>query len=75
MASHQWRTLKLQKWPNLQDGVTETGALVPCSVKPGDRVLLPKWGGSEEDVHGIRYSVVRDKDLLCIIGETEEVQD
>ena len=56
--------------------LTETGVRVECSVKPGGRVLLPKWGGSEEKIHGITYSVVRDKDILAmIIPVEEEVQE
>jgi len=57
--------------------VTEAGVLVPCSVEAGDRVLLPKWGGTEEDIHGVKYSVVQDKDILTIIvpvAEEEEVE-
>jgi chaperonin GroES len=45
----------------------ENGEVVPPNVQVGDRVLLPKWGGSEEDVHGVKYSVVKDTDILCRI--------
>jgi chaperonin GroES len=52
--------------------VAETGELIPCAVRKGDRVLLPKWGGSEEKVHGVSYSVVKDTDVLCRIVDVEE---
>ena len=45
----------------------DNGELIPCSVFAGDRVLLPKWGGSEEKIHGVSYSVVKNTDILCII--------
>lgn len=47
--------------------VCDNGQVVAPSVNPGDRVLLPKWGGSEEDIHGVKYSVVKDTDILCVI--------
>merc|ERR1712126_271523 len=49
---------------------TESGALIPCSVSPGDVVLLPEYGGTkvsiEEDVEMLLF---KDADIL---GKWEE---
>ena len=51
---------------------TLDGSIVPLSVYVGDRVLLGKYGGTEESIHGVKYSVVKDTDILCVIKEIEE---
>ena len=49
---------------------TESGSLIPCSVSPGDVVLLPEYGGTkvaiEEDVEMLLF---KDADIL---GKWEE---
>ena len=45
----------------------DKGALVPMSVKKGDKVLLPKYGGSEIKIDDKEYQIVREDDILGIV--------
>ena len=40
---------------------------VEFDVKPGDCVLLPKYGGTEVKIDGKKYQLVREEDLLGVI--------
>ncbi len=40
----------------------------PMTVKVGDRVLYGKYAGSELKLDGKDYLIVRESDLLGIIG-------
>ncbi len=44
------------------------GKEIPFDVKPGDQVLLPKYGGTEIKLDGETYQLVRSDDLLGILG-------
>ncbi|CAI5444331.1 unnamed protein product [Caenorhabditis angaria] len=44
----------------------EKGELVPLSVRPGDRVLLPEYGGTKVVVDQKEYSIFRESDLLGV---------
>lgn len=46
---------------------TDAGALIPPSVKKGDRVLLPEYGGSNVKIGDIEYVLHRNDDLLGLI--------
>jgi chaperonin GroES len=37
-------------------------------VKKGDKVLTPKYGGTEIKVDGDTYLIMREDDILGIIG-------
>jgi chaperonin GroES len=43
------------------------GKEVKFDVKVGDRVLLPKYGGTEVKIDDKEYQLVREEDLLGII--------
>ncbi|KAK8816360.1 Cpn10 [Blastocystis sp. ATCC 50177/Nand II] len=45
---------------------TENGSLIPCSVKKGDRVLVPGFGGDQIKINNEDYLVFNDKDILGI---------
>jgi chaperonin GroES len=45
----------------------EKGVLIPFNVKKGDKVLMPKYGGSEIKIDDKQYQIVREDDLLGII--------
>ncbi len=47
-------------------GMTEDGKLVPLQVKKGDDVLYGKYSGTEVNVDGIDYLIVRESDILAI---------
>lgn len=42
------------------------GRTRPCDVKVGDRVLFTAWSGSEIEVDGSKYVVLRETDLLGV---------
>jgi chaperonin GroES len=46
---------------------TEDGKSTPLSVKPGDRVLHEKYGGTEVKLEGNNYLLLRESDILAII--------
>merc|ERR1711912_127912 len=41
-----------------------TGELMPMSVKVGDKVLLPEYGGSNLTLDDVEYTVFRDEDII-----------
>ena len=47
-------------------GKTEDGKLVPMQVKKGDDVLYGKYSGTEVNVDGTDYLIVRESDILAI---------
>ena len=44
------------------------GKEVKFDVKVGDRVLLPKYGGTEVKIDDKEYQLVREEDLLGVIA-------
>ena len=46
----------------------EDGKTVPFTVKAGDKVLISKYGGTEIKVDGESYLIMREDDILGIIG-------
>uniref|UniRef100_A0A0K0D9G9 10 kDa heat shock protein, mitochondrial n=1 Tax=Angiostrongylus cantonensis TaxID=6313 RepID=A0A0K0D9G9_ANGCA len=44
----------------------EKGDVIPMSVKTGDRVLLPEYGGTKVVVDEVEYSIFREQDLLGV---------
>ena len=46
----------------------ESGKKIPFNVKPGDIVLMPKYGGTEVKVNGKEYQIMREDDILAVIG-------
>jgi len=43
---------------------TNSGEVVPCSVKAGDVVLLPEYGGNKIEIDKQEYYLFRDSDIL-----------
>jgi len=48
--------------------VLETGSRVPPTLKAGDRVLVGKWSGSEVKVGDEEYLILKEDEILGIIG-------
>jgi chaperonin GroES len=46
----------------------DDGKLVEFTVKVGDKVLVSKYGGTEVKVEGESYIIMREDDILGIIG-------
>ncbi|OQR68465.1 10 kDa heat shock protein [Tropilaelaps mercedesae] len=45
--------------------VTKDGQKIPCSVKAGDKVLLPEYGGQKVEVDKDELFIFRDSDILA----------
>ena len=48
--------------------VTEEGKKLPLAVKEGDRILFGKYSGSEIKLDGTEYLIMKEEDVLGIIG-------
>ena len=46
----------------------EEGKLIEFTVKKGDKVLISKYGGTEVKIDGEAYLIMREDDILGIIG-------
>ncbi|MEW6228446.1 MAG: co-chaperone GroES [Bacillota bacterium] len=44
----------------------ENGQRAPMEVKPGDKVIFAKYGGTEVKVDGEEYVILRQSDILAI---------
>ena len=47
---------------------SEEGKVTPLDVKAGDRVLFGKWSGTEVKVGGEELLIMKESDILGIIG-------
>lgn len=47
--------------------LNEKGELTQLEVKPGDRVMFGKYAGTEIQIEGEDYLIMREDDLLAII--------
>lgn len=48
--------------------VGEDGARIAMDVKKGDRILMGKYSGTEVKIDGDEYIIMREEDVLAIIG-------
>ncbi len=46
----------------------ENGTITPLDVKVGDRVLFGKWSGTEVKVGGEDLLIMKESDILGIVG-------
>ncbi|MDB6174331.1 MAG: co-chaperonin GroES [Chthoniobacteraceae bacterium] len=46
----------------------DEGKLIAFTVKAGDKVLMPKYGGTEIKIEDEAYLIMREEDILGIIG-------
>ena len=46
----------------------EQGKKIEFTVKKGDRVLISKYGGTEIKIDGDAYLIMREDDILGILG-------
>jgi chaperonin GroES len=49
--------------------IDENGKKIPFNVKKGDKVLMPKYGGTEVKLNDKEYQIIREEDILGIIEE------
>ena len=46
----------------------DTGELIEFNVAIGDTVLIPKFGGTEVTVDGEKLQVIKEDDILGVVG-------
>ena len=46
----------------------DDGKKIAFNVKKGDTVLMPKYGGTEIKLDDKEYQIVREDDILAVIG-------
>ncbi len=46
----------------------ENGKKIAFNVKPGDMVLMPKYGGTEVKLGDKKYQIMREDDILGILA-------
>ncbi len=49
-------------------GRFEEGARVPMDLKVGDKVLYGKYSGTEVTVENEQYLILRESDVLAVVG-------
>ena len=49
-------------------GRDEAGKLVPLDVKTGDKVLFGKWSGTEVKIDGVDLLIMKESDIMGVIG-------
>ena len=49
-------------------GRDEAGKLIPIDVKTGDTVLFGKWSGTEVKIDGEDLLIMKEADIMGIIG-------
>jgi chaperonin GroES len=47
--------------------IDEQGKKIPFNVKVGDKVLMPKYGGTEVKLDGKEFQIMREEDILAVI--------
>ena len=45
----------------------ESGKVIPLDVKAGDRVLFSKWSGTEINMDGEEYLVMKESDIMGVL--------
>jgi chaperonin GroES len=48
--------------------ISETGETIAMTVKAGDKVLYGKYSGTEVKIDGTEYLIVKESEILAIIG-------
>ncbi len=47
----------------------EDGTVAPLDVKAGDRILFAKYSGSEVQIEGSEYLILREDEVLGVVEE------
>ena len=46
----------------------EDGTITPLDVKAGDKILFGKWSGTEVKLEGVDLIIMKESDILGIVG-------
>jgi chaperonin GroES len=47
--------------------ILEDGTRVPLTLKPGDKVLVGKWSGTDVKIDGEEYLILKEDEVLGIL--------
>ncbi len=47
----------------------DEGERLPLEVEVGDRVLISKYGGSDVKIDGVDHVIMREDDVLAVLGK------
>ena len=47
----------------------DPGKLVPLAVKKGDKILFGKWSGTEVKIDGVDLLIMKESDIMGVIGK------
>ena len=48
--------------------MTDDGKKIAMEVKKGDKILYGKYSGTEVTIEGTEYLILRESDILAIVG-------
>ena len=51
-------------------GRDENGKLIPIDLKTGDRVLFGKWSGTEVEIDGVDYLIMKESDIMGVLDQS-----
>ncbi|MCF6317640.1 MAG: co-chaperone GroES [Marinosulfonomonas sp.] len=46
----------------------DSGELIPMAVKAGDKVLFGKWSGTEVTIDGEELLIMKESDIMGLLG-------
>lgn len=46
----------------------QDGKIVPLNIVPGMKVVLPRFGGTELEIKGVKYTIVHEREIIAVIG-------
>jgi chaperonin GroES len=46
----------------------ENGTTIPLTVKPGDKVLVGKWSGTDVKLDGEEYLILKEDEVLGVLS-------
>jgi chaperonin GroES len=52
--------------------IKEDGKVIPLEVKPGDRVLFGKYSGTDINIGGEEYLIMREEEVLGITAKSSK---
>ena len=49
-------------------GRDESGKLIPIDLKVGNKVLFGKWSGTEVKIDGVELLIMKESDIMGVLG-------
>jgi len=52
--------------------ILEDGKVLPLDVKAGDNVLFGKYAGTDVNIDGDEYLLMREDEILCVVEDSDK---